>query len=126
VAREAGKPYINHDRGIRGRAMKALALLGALLLAACAAQQEEWTKPGASATEIDRDSQACEKAARVAAEREAFRGVPAAPPQVRVDRGGADIVRSPQPGAGLGETALRSEYYRKCMQGAGYELAPKE
>jgi hypothetical protein len=105
--------------------MKALALVGALLLAACAAQQEEWMKPGASSAEIDRDSQACEKTARVAAEREAFRGVPAPPPQVRVDRGGADIVHSPQPSAGLGETALRSEYYRKCMQDAGYRLTPK-
>jgi hypothetical protein len=109
--------------------MKAFALVGALLLAACAAQQqEEWTKAGATEAEIERDSQACEKAARVAAEREAFRGVPAAPPQVRVERGGrgsADIVRSEAPSAGLEEAALRNQYYRKCMQDIGYRLAPK-
>ena len=108
--------------------MKAFALVGALLLAACAAQQDEWTKSGASAAEIERDSQACEKTARVAAEREAFRGVPAAPPQVRVDRAGSgapDIVRSEAPSAGLEESSLRSQYYRKCMQDIGYRLAPK-
>jgi hypothetical protein len=114
---------------MRGTAMKAFALVGALLLAACAAQQQdEWTKTGASEVEIDRDSQACQKTARVAAEREAFRGVPAAPPQVRVDRGGRgapDIVQSQGPSAGLEETALRNQYYRKCMQDLGYRPAPR-
>ena len=108
--------------------MKAFALVGALLLAACATQQDEWTKAGASAADIERDSQACQKTARVAAEREAFRGVPATPPQVRVDRAGggsADIVRSEAPSSGLEETALRNQYYRKCMQDIGYRLAPK-
>ena len=101
-------------------AMKAFALVGALLLAACAAQQEEWSKEGATAGAIERDSLSCERTARVAAEREAFRGVPAPPPQVRVDRGGADIVQSEAAGAGLGEAALRNQYYRKCMQDLGY------
>lgn len=100
--------------------MKILALVGALLLAACAAQQHEWTKEGATAGAIERDSLACERTARLAAEREAFRGVPAPPPQVRVDRGRADIVQTETPGGGLGETALRSQYYGKCMQDLGY------
>ena len=105
--------------------MRAFAFAGALLLAACASQHEEWTKEGASAAEIERDSEACERTARVAAEREAFRGVPAPPPQVRVDRGGPTIVQSEVPGGDLSEASLRNQYYRKCMQDIGYRIAPK-
>lgn len=101
-------------------AMKAFALAGALLLAACAGQQAEWTKEGATAGAIERDSLGCQRTARAAAEREAFRGVPAPPPQVRVDRGGADIVQSEAPGAGLGEASLRNKYYQQCMRDLGY------
>ena len=108
--------------------MRAFGLLAALLLTACAGQQGDWTKEGATPAAMERDSLACERAARVSAEREAFRGAPAPPPQVRVDRGGGgspDIVQSQPPGSGLGEASARNEFYRKCMQDLGYRQAPR-
>jgi len=110
---------------IRRKPMKRLVFVGALLLAACAGQNQDWTKPNASAAEVERDSQDCQRRARIAAEREAYRGVPAAPPQVRVERGslGApDIVRNEAPGGGLEEAALRNQLHNRCMQDLGYSL----
>lgn len=105
--------------------MKGLVFIGALLLSACASQNLDWTKPNATAADADRDSQDCQRRARIAAEREAFRSVPAAPPQVRIDRGGAgspEVVRSEAPGGGLEEAALRNQLYNRCMQDLGYRL----
>lgn len=110
---------------MRRKPMKRLVFLGALLLAACAGQNQEWTKPNATAAEVDRDSQDCQRRARISAEREAFRGVPSAPPQVRVEGGGSsapEIVRSEGPGGGLEEAALRNQLYNRCMQDFGYRL----
>lgn len=97
----------------------------ALLVAACATR-DEWVKEGATAADLERDVQACERTARIAAEREAFRGVPAAPPQVRVERGGAgapEIVRGGSPSS-LDESALRAQYFDRCMRDLGYRLEP--
>lgn len=105
--------------------MKPLAVALALLLAACASG-DVWVKEGATAADLDRDTQACERSARIAAEREAFRGVPAAPPQVRVERGGAgstEIVRGGS-STSLDESALRAQYFDRCMREMGYKLQP--
>lgn len=86
--------------------MRVLPLLGVLLLAACAAPQPVWVKPGASSLELDQARRGCEYDAAMATQQtdSTLRGGLAA----EVDRG-----------------MRRDKLAASCMRAKGFTLAQK-